>query len=380
MGQRFVLEPLHKGEKNKDFLPLLLVVIVLLGLGLATLLSASYYRGSLVFGDPYYFFKNQLMFLLAGALGSTLLAILPLEFIRKCVPIMVAATLILLLLVFIPGLGLSLLGGRRWIQILGFTFQPSDLAKVSLVLYLAFLLSKKQEQMGDLINTILPPFLVSVIFGVLVLLQNDYSTGMYVFFIAFLMFFAAGARISHLLGLLGIGVLGAAIALFSKESRVERLISFIAPERDPIGSGYQVLSSQAALMGGGLSGRGIGQGLRKLGGLPEANSDYIFAVLGEELGFIGVIAVMGLFAYFAYCGYRLAFRNGRNFAGLAAFGLTSSIVFQVLINLGVVSGLLPPTGITLPFFSSGGSSLIMALACVGLMINFARHPGGEQDG
>ena len=161
---------------------------------------------------------------------------------------------------------------------------------------------------------------------------------------------------------------------------MERLISFVAPELDPIGAGYQVLSSQAALVSGGLSGRGIGQGIRKLGGLPEANSDYIFAVIGEELGFVGVVFVVVLFAFFAVAGYRIALRNGRSFSGLAAFGLTSLILFQALTNIAVVSGLLPPTGVTLPFFSSGGSSLLMSLAAVGLIVNFSRQPAGGDNG
>lgn len=391
MGQRFLSPVLGVTDLRNDglLMPredsrnlgiLLVSAALLLFLGLVMLLSTSYYRGQLVFQDPYYFFRNQLIFAGFGVFAGFLARLVPVAFVKKLSPWAMFGSLILLVLVFIPGLGMNILGGRRWLQIFGMTLQPSEFVKISLVIYLAYLLSKKQDAIDDMVNTMLPPVLVIIASTTLVIAQNDYSTGIFVLVIGLSMLFIGGIKIRHLLGVILVSVPLGLMLLFSKESRVERLLTFIAPDRDPAGTGYQVLASKAALMNGGLAGSGVGLGTRKLGGLPEAQSDFIFAVLGEELGFVGVLGVLLLFGLFAWGGFKLAIARGRTFEGLAIYGLTMTIVFQALLNIAVVCGLLPPTGVTLPFFSAGGTSLIIVLASIGLIVGLALRSQSLKDG
>ncbi|NCN04247.1 MAG: putative lipid II flippase FtsW [Spirochaetales bacterium] len=378
MGQRFILEPLEKDARDKEYFGLVLSTLLLVGLGLSVLLSSSFYRGAVAFRDPYYFFRNQLVFVGLGSGVALFLSFYPGERIQRWVPWMFLSGLLLMGLVFVPQIGLTLLGGRRWIQIGSFTFQPSEFMKVGMVLHLAHLLSRRQDRLGNFTDTLFPTVLIVVVLFFLVLGQNDFSSAVLFLGLGFLMIFVAGVSFTYIFALIFTGSALATIFLLSKETRVNRLLAFLDPEQDPIGKGFQVLSSKTALMNGGLTGLGIGQGVRKLGGLPEANSDYIFAVLGEEMGFLGVVGVMGLFGIFAWFGYRTAFRHGRTFIGLSAFGLTSGVLLQALLNMAVVSGVLPPTGITLPFFSSGGSSMVMTLITVGLLLSFSRVPNSEE--
>jgi cell division protein FtsW len=378
MGQKFYFEQIDQKALSHETRGIIAVTLALSGIGLAMLLSASFYRGAIAFRDPYYFFRNQIVFLVVGLVGATILTLLPQGFIRKIVPFLFLGSFILLLLVFIPGIGLNLLGGRRWIRIASFTFQPSELMKIGLILHLANLLSRRQEKLGDVVNTLMPSFVIIISVFLLVLAQNDFSSSVLILGLGFLMLFISGIPMIYLTGILFSGGAVGLMLLLTRESRVERLLTFLAPERDPIGAGFQVLSSQIALSNGGLMGLGIGQGVRKLGALPEANSDYIFAVVGEELGYLGIISVFMLFGLLGWYGYRIAYRQGRTFSGLAVFGLTTSILMQALLNAAVVGGLLPPTGLTLPFFSSGGSSLIVSLIAIGFIIHFSKYDETEE--
>lgn len=378
MGQRFYFEQIDQKPTTNDSLGLIVVTLALSGIGLAMLLSASFYRGAIAFRDPFHFFRNQLFFLGIGMVSAVILALLPPIFIRKSIPFIFFGSFLLLLMVFIPGVGLNLLGGRRWIRIGSFTFQPSEFMKIGLILHLSNLLARRQEKLGDLLNTLMPGFLIILTVFLLVLAQNDFSSSILILSLGFLMLFIGGIPFFYLTGILVSGGAVGLMLLLTRESRVERLVTFLAPERDPIGAGFQVLSSQIALSNGGLTGMGIGQGIRKLGALPEANSDYIFAVVGEELGYLGIWGVFILFGLLGWYGYRVAYRRGRSFSGLAVFGLTTSILLQVLLNAAVVSGLLPPTGLTLPFFSSGGSSLIVSLIAVGFIIHFSRNEYSDE--
>ncbi|KGE73510.1 putative lipid II flippase FtsW [Spirochaeta lutea] len=370
MGQRFRLEKLDKKPHN---LLLVISTVAILGTGLAMLLSSSFYRGMILFQDPFRFFKNQVVFAGVGLGLAYGISRIPVDFIRKSVPFLLVGSYLSLLLVFVPGIGLTLMGATRWLN-LGFTsIQPSEFVKITMVLYLAFILSKKQDQLNDLGNTLLPPFLAAAGFVFLVVIQNDFSSAIFMAVMAMLMFFIAGVRMMYFTALVTITLPLGLLALLTEEYRVQRIITFIAPHRDPTGAGFQVLSSQQALASGGFWGRGIGQGVRKLGNLPEAYSDFVFAVVGEEAGFIGVLGVVVLFAVFAVAGYRIAMSRGVSFTGFAAFGLTSLILFQSLTNFAVVVGLIPATGIPLPFFSSGGSSLLSTLIIVGLLGAFSRQ-------
>ena len=354
--------------------PLLLgVQVLLLALGLAALFSASHYYAERVFHDPYHLVKRQLSFAVIGLAACGLCARAPLTLVRKATPALLAAAFLLCLATFLPGLGRPVLGARRWLFLFGQSFEPLELAKLAVVLYLASILAKKQERMDDPFNSLIPPLIVVLAFAGVVYLQKDFSTAVFLLVIALCLFLMAQVRLLYfiLLALLFLPLGG--LLLFTQAYRVERLIAFFNPLADPAGSGYQLIAARSALVGGGLWGRGLGRGVKSLGVLPEAHSDFIFAVIGEEAGFLGVLFVLFLFILFAWRGYAVAFRAQDAFSAFLAFGLTTTIFLQALLNFAVVTGLVPSTGIPLPFISAGGSCLVTSLAMSGLLLNLSRQ-------
>ena len=355
--------------------PLLLgVQVLLLTLGLAALFSASHFYAERVFHDPYYLVKRQLTFMLVGLAAFALSARTPLPLLRRATPVLLAVAFLLCLATFVPGLGRSVLGARRWIFLFGQSFEPLELAKLAVVLYLASILAKKQERMDDPLNSLIPPLLVVLAFAGVIYLQKDFSTSVFLLVIALCMFLMAQVRLLYfvLLALLFVPLGG--LLLFTQAYRVQRLVAFFNPLVDPAGSGYQLIAARSALAGGGLWGRGLGRGLKSLGALPEAPSDFIFAVIGEEAGFLGALFVVFLFLLFAWRGYTVAYRAQDAFTAFLAFGLTTTIFLQALLNFAVVTGLVPSTGIPLPFISAGGSCLVTSLAMSGLLLNLSRQP------
>ncbi len=381
MSERFALE---RTPQRRDA-AMMIVLVLLVGLGLSALFSASYNWAEQIYGDPFRLIRRQAILVLLGSFVAFLAYTVPLNVIRSIVPAMVVGALALMALTFVPGLGEEYLGGRRWFLLFGSSFQPSELVKVILVIYLAHMLDRKRDRLDDTMNTVLPPLIVVALFGALIYLQNDFSTSVFVVLVSLLVLFVARVRLRFFFGLGMIATPLAVILLLTREHRVLRILAFIDPNLDRFGSGYQVLAAQRALEQGGLWGRGIGQGLQKFGSLPEPHSDFVFAVLGEELGYLGVVVVLGLFIAFAVKGYGLAFTATSMFRSLLAFGLTSVIVLQALLNMAVVCGLVPATGIPLPFFSHGGSAILMTLLMCGLLLNVAREEfavrsGGGADG
>jgi cell division protein FtsW len=362
---------------------LVATLIILTGSGLAVLLSASYFYGERVFDDPLRFFRRQVLWVAVGVAAAAVAAAVKLRHVRLAVPLLLAVSLPLVVLTFVPGVGLRALGAQRWILVGGLSFEPSELAKLALVLYLAHILDRKGDQTpgsaalggryGQTLRVILPPMLIVALFASLVYLQNDFSTPIFLVFLSMAMLWIAGVRLGLFAALTVIGTPLALMALLSKEHRVLRLIAFLEPTADPGGSGYQVLAARDALAHGGIWGTGIGRGRMKLGPLPEAHSDFIFAVAGEELGLVGVILILGLFAILAWRGYLIVRHHPDRFARYLAFGLTTSIVAQAFLNLAVVSSLVPATGLPLPFFSSGGSALLTTFTMCGLLVGLSRQ-------
>ena len=357
---------------------LVAALIVLTGSGLAVLLSASYFYGDRLFDDPLRFFRRQVLWVALGTLLATIAASVPLRYLRRAVLPLVAVSLPLVVLTSVPGIGLSAMGAQRWIVVGGLSFQPSELAKLALVVYLAHILDRKgnlaELSYGRTMRVIVPPMLVAGLFAALVYLQNDFSTPIFLVFMAMAMLWLAGVRMGLFAALAMAGTPLALMLLLTKEHRVLRLIAFLDPRADPAGSGYQVLAARDALARGGVWGTGIGRGQMKLGPLPEAHSDFIFAVAGEELGLVGVVLILGLFAVLAWRGYLIVRHHRDRFARYLAFGLTTSIVAQAFLNLAVVSSLVPATGLPLPFYSSGGSALLTTFVMCGLLVGLSRRP------
>ncbi len=339
------------------------------------LLSASYFRAQQIYGNALEFVLRQSLWVMIGIAAMAVAIFFPLDVLRRSLPILLILTAVLALLTLVPGVGARYLGARRWIFLFNVSFQPSELVKLTAVIYLAHILSKRNGDFERPLDTLLPPFLVISGFAMIILFQNDFSTAMFVGLIALVMFFVSGVPLSYFVKLFFVMIPSVLILLFSREHRVQRIIAFIDPYFDPAGSGYQVLAARSALQRGGFWGVGIGSGTRKLGSLPEAHADFLFAVIGEELGLVGIIMIALLFGFFAARGYQLAFRQEDRYRSLLIFGLVTSIVLQAMLNMAVVAGVVPATGIPLPFFSSGGSSLLMTMAMCGFIVNAARTDG-----
>jgi cell division protein FtsW len=376
MADRFAPEALEQQQPSL----LLPVLILMIGVGFAVLLTASFPHADRLTGDPFYFARAQLINLFIGLLFASLIYSLNTDALRRLLPMLMIGSFLLLVLTFVPGIGGILNGGRRWIFLFGRTFQPSETAKFVLILYVAHMLDKNYDRIDDLVYGILPTLIVSVSFITIVYLQNDFSTTFFFVFIIFVLFFVARTPVSYFLYLTTASTALSLIFLFTEPHRVERVKAFLRPELDPQGISYQLNASIAALSRGSMFGAGIGGSVKKFAGMPEPHSDFIFSVFGEEFGFLGVLFIILLFCLFAYAGYRIALEAKNRFERFVAFGLTSSIFFQALLNFGVVSGKMPTTGIPLPFFSHGGSSLIVSLIMVGLLLRIARNNREDADG
>jgi cell division protein FtsW len=264
------------------------------------------------------------------------------------------------------------LGSRRWITLFGLSFQPSELVKLTLILYLASYFARRDEGEKVTMNALIPPFLVICVFAGIVLLQNDYSTAIFILVIGLAMMYIAQVRLLHFFLVTLYTVPLGFLLLFTREHRVQRLLAFFDLSSHSSGTGYQIVTAKAAFVSGGLFGKGLGRSAAKLGPLPMSYSDFIYTIVGEETGLLGALFVLGLFALLAWRGYRVALLSKDRFSSAAAFGLTSALCLQALLNMAVASGLIPTTGVTLPFFSAGGSSLFTTLVMCGLLVNLSR--------
>jgi cell division protein FtsW len=350
-----------------------LCVLLLFGTGLVTLYSASYAFAQRFFRDGNYFIVRQIIFGCAGVVLFIFFSQINLEKFRKYIMLLVGLAAFLCALTLVPGIGVERYGASRWIEIASISYQPSEMVKFVLPLYLAHLLDKKAGNLDNFYSGILPPVLVTGLFFSLIYIQNNFSTAVFIVFNAIVIFYLAGMRYRYFLAAIAMIIPISALLVFTKEHRVRRLVSFIRPEWDPLGAGFQVNASRDAIVSGGFWGKGIGEGTRKIASVPEIHSDFIFSAYVEETGFIGILLFFALFIAFAILGYRTAWKAQTIFKRLLAAGLTTMVVSQALLNTAVVSGALPATGIPLPFFSAGGSSLATTLICAGLIANVAKN-------
>jgi cell division protein FtsW len=351
-------------------------VFLLTGIGLVTLYSASYAFGVRFFKNGLYFISRQIAYCGLG-MGLFLIASrFPLELLRRLIPSFVLGAILLCLLTFVPGLGVMKNGAVRWISLGSYTYQPSELVKVILPLYLAHIFDKKQERIEALASGALPPVLITGLFFILIYMQNSFSTAIFIALNGLFLFYLVGIRIRYFIGAALILLPLSGLLILSESYRLLRLLSFIWPNWEPQGAGYQVRASLLTISSGGFLGKGLGQGTRKIASVPEIQSDFIFSSYAEEFGYLGILLFFLLFAIFTIRGYRAAMRAEDGFRRLLAAGLVTMISSQALINIAIVGGILPATGIPLPFFSAGGSSLATTLLAVGLIANVSRSAAG----
>lgn len=354
-----------------DFV-LFITTLALIGIGLIMVFSSSSVTANVNYDDAYYFFKKQLMWAFIGLVA--MIIVMKLNFLRLrgfAVPLLVLA-LVLLILVVTP-LGMEVKGSSRWFLLGPVRFSPSEFAKLAMVLFLAKSMEANINKMGSFTQGVLPYIFMLALGCGLIMLQPDLGTAFVLAGTMFFMMMVAGAKITHL-GLLSLPAIAAvSAAIYFEPYRMQRLIAFLDPWKYANDEGFQTIQSLYALGSGGLFGMGLGRSRQKFFYLPEQHTDFIFAILGEELGFIGVTLVLGLFLLFAWRGFKIAINAPDTFSSILASGITILIVFQAVINIGVVSGALPVTGITLPFISYGGTSLLFSMIGVGLLLNISRY-------
>jgi cell division protein FtsW len=286
---------------------------------------------------------------------------------------MLFGTLIMLGLVLIPGVGVVQKGARRWFDIAGMSMQPAEVAKVMTVIFLAYSISKKGEKMKKFAVGFIPHLLIVGLMVGLLLMQPDFGSSVILVTMMGIMLFVSGARLLYLSGFGILGAVGAFYAIVSSPYRMERITAFLEPWKHRQDVGYQISESLIAIGSGGLTGRGLGSGTGKLGYVPELWNDFIATSVAEELGLLGIVLLVGLFLVFIWRGFKIAFEAQDDFGKYLAFGLTTLIGMQASANLCVVTGLLPTKGLTLPFFSLGGSSLVMTLFASGVLLNISKH-------
>ena len=368
----------NKPERAQD--PILLITsLCLVGLGIVMVYSASFVVAAQRFGDPYHFLKKQAV---SAAMGIGLMFLISRINYRRwqvfAVPLLILSGLLLVALI-LPGFRREIGGSSRWFRLSFISFQPSELAKLALVIYLARTLAKKEGQMRDFFQGFLPPMIVLGIYFALVLKQPDFGTGVVFAALVFVLLFAAGTRLSFL----GATVLAALPALYYLATRASyrkgRLTTFLDPWSDPGNAGFQIIQSFLAFGAGKLFGVGLGDGKQKLFYLPEIHTDFILSVVGEELGLLGVAAVVALFILLIVRGFQTCLRAPDLFGTYLALGVTVLISLQTLLNMGVVLGLLPTKGSTLPFVSYGGTSLMINLMGLGILLNISGAKANGDD-
>ncbi|MBC2457187.1 stage V sporulation protein E [Clostridium beijerinckii] len=352
-------------------------VALLLTIGVVMVYSASSYYAMFMYKDSMFFLKKELMAGVVGVIAMAVAMSVDYHKIKKYTAIIMIATIPILLAVFLfPGTN----GAQRWINLGPLSFQPSELAKYVVVLFLARSLEVKGEGVKDFKTGIVPYLATSGFYAAIVLAEKNLSIASVIMIVTFLVLFAAGGRIKHLFGIVAPALVAAAVVFTVLEPyRMKRLMSFTNPWKDPIGDGYQLIQSFYALGAGGVTGLGLGQSRQKTLYMPEPHNDFIFSIIGEELGLIGCICIILLFVIFVWRGISVAMKARDTYGTLLAIGITGVVAVQSLINIAVVTGSMPVTGVPLPFISYGGTSLVINMTAIGILLNISRQTEGKDE-
>jgi len=356
---------------------LLFAILVLVGGSVVMVYSSSSVIALTTYDDPAFFMKRQILWTLIGLFSMAITMRVNHRWLedKRVVVLLLVLSLALLAATFVPGIGKMINGSRRWLRFGMFSFQPSEFAKVALVVYMSYFIAKKGEQLRDFMNGLVPAYIATGIFLGIVILQPDFGAAVTMGSVVFILLFAGGANLLHLGGTVLAAVPFLYLAVAHKAYRWRRITAFLDPWADPQGSGHQIIQSFLAFGSGGVFGRGLGEGRQKLLFLPERHSDFIYAVIGEELGLLGALVVLILFVLILWRGVSVARTVNDNFSRMLALGITVLICIQGLINMFVVTGLLPTKGIALPLVSYGGSSLVITMAALGVLLNISRDAG-----
>jgi cell division protein FtsW len=354
----------------------LLMVVILTCFGVVMVYSASSVMAAKKFNDGFYFLKRQSVYAIIGFTGMAIAMHIDYHVWKKWAVPLFLTCFVLLLLVFVPGLGGTAKGASRWIRLPGFNLQPSEMAKVALIIYMAYSLEKRQDKLKQFMTGFFPYLAILGCFIVVLLAQHDMGAALTMLTVAIVMLFAAGTRVQYILGMGLVALPGICYLVLTKAYRLRRITAFLDPWKDPTDAGFQIIQSWLALGTGGFFGQGLGEGKQKLFYLPEAHTDFILAVCGEEMGFVGVIVIASMFLVLVQRSIRVAIAAEDNFGRFLAFGIAVLLGLEAFINMAVVTGMLPTKGLALPFLSYGGSSLIVSLCAVGILLNVSTRMRG----
>lgn len=350
-------------------------IILLLSIGVVMVYSASSYFAMYKEGNSAHFFIRQASFAVLGIVAMIFMMAFDYHKIKKfTIPLLVVTVGCLLAVFAFDGVN----GAQRWIKLGPASFQPSELAKYAVVIFMAMSLERHGEKVKDFIKGPIKHLAIAGIFAALILKQPNMSIASVIMFVTFIMLFVAGMRWKHLIGMGLVGLAGGLALIFTSDYRADRALNFLNPWKDAAGEGYQLIQSFYALGSGGITGLGLGQSRQKTLYMPEPHNDFIFAIIGEELGLIGCLCIMALFTFFIWRGIKVAM-NARDAYGMfLAIGITSIIAVQAIINIAVVTGSMPVTGVPLPFISYGGTSLVINLTGMGILLNISRQTQGKE--
>ena len=349
---------------------LLLIIVTIMALyGIIMIYSASSVWAQYKFNDAFHFAKYQFIFFIISFLCMLIVKKIDYNFYKRHSNKILLLSLILLILVLIPGIGTLRNGSRSWFKIGPFGLQPSEIAKVSLIIFLSKYLEKNQNNLSNIKKSILPVLGIIFLFFGLIMLEPDFGTGMVIVLSLMLILFISGVKLKFFASLGILGILGIAGLIIIAPYRLKRIISFLNPWSDPLGSGYQIIQSLYAIGPASLLGLGFGKSIQKQFYLPEPQTDFIFAIICEEFGIVGAISVIALFISLFYIILKISLKQNNLFAKYLSFGLGIQIILQGTLNLCVVTSLIPVTGVTLPFFSYGGSSLLVSMISIGIILN-----------
>lgn len=351
----------------------IILVLMLVALGVLMTYSSSVFYAEKYFNNEYYFFYRELVWVVLGVIAAIIARSVHYQVIQRLSSWILLGAIVMLILVFVPGIGHRANNAARWIRFAGFTFQPSEFAKFAIIIFTADNLARHRRHVSKFFRGVFIPLLIVMIPVGLVVIEPDLGMPVVIVATVFVMFFVAGTRITYLL-LLVIGAIPALVVLIMKNPyRIARLMTFINPDRDPLGAGFQVNQSLIAIGSGQLHGVGLGESVQKMHYLPEAHTDFVFAIIGEELGFVGAGTIVVLFMLLIFVIYRMTRHIKDMFGHLVVVGIMTTLGLQAIINIGVVTSCMPTKGLALPFISYGGSSLIMTLAACGLLVNIVQN-------
>ncbi len=346
-----------------------ILVLVLVAIGVLMTYSSSVYYAELKFGNKFHFFYREIFWVVIGIGAGIVVGSIHFQTIQKYSWLLLFVAVVLLGLIYVPGIGHKVNNASRWIRIAGFTLQPSEFAKYVIIIFLADRLSRNRRHVSKFMRGVVFPLVIIMIPVMLIVAEPDMGTPVVILATALAIFFAAGTKIWHLIILVMASVPALVFLVIKFPYRLKRLLTFMSPDSDPLGAGFQIRQSLIAIGSGQLNGLGLGKSIQKMHFLPEAHTDFVFSIIGEELGFVGAGAIILLMMIFLYVIYKLTQQITDMFGHLVAVGIMTILSLQMIVNICVVTAVLPTKGLALPFISYGGSSMVMTLIACGLLVN-----------